>query len=140
MVFVTPEADFVAWLDPELVTQILRDHDLALEPDPTSHTSQYNSPPDVGGTLHHSGRRRSTRCSDASRPTGSCTFRRSSSSTPRASSCSPSFRRPHFTVRLDDVGERSLRRLLEARVVHLRVLPGAIEDYEALVRRATTPA
>ena len=26
------------------------------------------------------------------------------------------------------------------RVVHLRVLPGAIEDYEALVRRATTTA
>ncbi len=26
------------------------------------------------------------------------------------------------------------------RVVHLRVLPGAIEDYEALVRRAITPA
>jgi len=26
------------------------------------------------------------------------------------------------------------------RVVHLRVLPGAIEDYQALVRRATTPA
>lgn len=25
-------------------------------------------------------------------------------------------------------------------VVHLRVLPGAIEDYEALVRRAITPA
>jgi hypothetical protein len=26
------------------------------------------------------------------------------------------------------------------RVVHLRVLPGAIEDYAALVRRAITPA
>ena len=26
------------------------------------------------------------------------------------------------------------------RVVHLRLLPGAIEDYEALVRRAITPA
>lgn len=26
------------------------------------------------------------------------------------------------------------------RVVHLRVLPGAIEDSQALVRRATTPA
>lgn len=26
------------------------------------------------------------------------------------------------------------------RVVHLRVLPGAIEDYQAPVRRATTPA
>ncbi len=26
------------------------------------------------------------------------------------------------------------------RVVHLRVLPGAIEDYPALVRRAITPA
>ncbi|MBW3614413.1 MAG: hypothetical protein KY439_03775 [Actinobacteria bacterium] len=25
-------------------------------------------------------------------------------------------------------------------VVHLRLLPGAIEDYEALVRRAITPA
>ena len=25
-------------------------------------------------------------------------------------------------------------------VVHLRVLPGAIEDYQALVRRAITPA
>ncbi len=25
-------------------------------------------------------------------------------------------------------------------VVHLRVLPGAIEDYEALVRRTITPA
>ena len=25
-------------------------------------------------------------------------------------------------------------------VVHLRVLPGAIEDYEALVRRAIAPA
>jgi hypothetical protein len=26
------------------------------------------------------------------------------------------------------------------RVVHLRLLPGAIEDYQALVRRAITPA
>ena len=26
------------------------------------------------------------------------------------------------------------------KVVHLRVLPGAIEDYEALVRRTITPA
>lgn len=26
------------------------------------------------------------------------------------------------------------------RVVHLRLLPGVIEDYEALVRRAITPA
>jgi hypothetical protein len=26
------------------------------------------------------------------------------------------------------------------KVVHLRVLPGAIEDYQALVRRAITPA
>ena len=26
------------------------------------------------------------------------------------------------------------------RVVHLRLLPGAIEDYEALVRRAISPA
>ena len=26
------------------------------------------------------------------------------------------------------------------RIVHLRILPGAIEDYEALVRRALTPA
>ncbi len=26
------------------------------------------------------------------------------------------------------------------RVVHLRVLPGAIEDYQALIRRAITPA
>lgn len=25
-------------------------------------------------------------------------------------------------------------------IVHLRLLPGAIEDYEALVRRALTPA
>lgn len=26
------------------------------------------------------------------------------------------------------------------KVVHLRLLPGAVEDYEALVRRAITPA
>ena len=26
------------------------------------------------------------------------------------------------------------------RIVHLRILPGGIEDYEALVRRALTPA
>ena len=26
------------------------------------------------------------------------------------------------------------------KVVHLRVLPGAVEDYEALIRRATTTA
>jgi hypothetical protein len=26
------------------------------------------------------------------------------------------------------------------RVVHLRVLPGAVEDYEAVLRRALTPA
>jgi len=43
VVVVAPETDLVARLDPERVTQLLRDHDLALGADTMlSHTMQYN--------------------------------------------------------------------------------------------------
>ncbi len=39
MIFVTPEADLVTWLDTKFVPQLLRDHDLALRSHTVSHTS-----------------------------------------------------------------------------------------------------
>lgn len=42
MIIVPPEADLVARLDPELVSQRLWDDNLALGADTMSHTSQYN--------------------------------------------------------------------------------------------------
>lgn len=43
MVVVAPEADLVARLDPEFVTQLLGDDDLTLGSDTMSHTGKYNS-------------------------------------------------------------------------------------------------
>lgn len=37
-----PEVDFVAWLDAEAITQLLRDDDLTLRADAMSHTGKYN--------------------------------------------------------------------------------------------------
>lgn len=45
MVLVAPEADFIARLDAELVTEILRDDNLALRSHTMSHTEQYNLAP-----------------------------------------------------------------------------------------------
>ena len=42
MVVVAPEADLVARLDPEFVSQPLRDNDLTLGTDTVSHTDKYN--------------------------------------------------------------------------------------------------
>lgn len=42
MVVVSPEADLVARLNPELVTQLFRDDNLTFGADTMSHTSQYN--------------------------------------------------------------------------------------------------
>ncbi len=43
MIVVAPEADFVARLDAELITKLLRDDDLPFRTDTVSHTRQYNS-------------------------------------------------------------------------------------------------
>jgi hypothetical protein len=42
MIIVPPEADLVAGLDPELVSQLLWDDNLTLGPDTVSHTDEYN--------------------------------------------------------------------------------------------------
>jgi len=42
MITVSPEADFVTRLDPQLIAQLLGDHDLPLEPHTVSHTPEYN--------------------------------------------------------------------------------------------------
>jgi hypothetical protein len=42
VIVVEPEAHLVAWLDSELVAQILGDHHLAFGTHPMSHTEQYN--------------------------------------------------------------------------------------------------
>lgn len=42
VVVVPPEADLVARLDPELVSQLLGDDDLTFGPDTVSHTDKYN--------------------------------------------------------------------------------------------------
>lgn len=42
MIVVPPEADLVARLDPEFVSQLFRDDDLTLGADTVSHTYQYN--------------------------------------------------------------------------------------------------
>jgi hypothetical protein len=42
MITVPPEADLVARLDPELVSQLLWDDNLTLGPDTVSHTNEYN--------------------------------------------------------------------------------------------------
>lgn len=42
MIIVPPEADLVARLDPELVSQLLWDDNLTLGPDTVSHTNEYN--------------------------------------------------------------------------------------------------
>lgn len=42
MIIVPPEADLVARLDPELVSQLLWDDNLAFGPDTVSHTNEYN--------------------------------------------------------------------------------------------------
>ena len=43
MVVLAPEADLVTRLDPEFVSQLLGNDDLALRPDTMSHTDEYNS-------------------------------------------------------------------------------------------------
>jgi hypothetical protein len=47
MVSVAPEADFVARLDPELVSEFLGDDDLSLRPDAVSHTCEDDSTRDL---------------------------------------------------------------------------------------------
>lgn len=42
VVFMSPEAHFVARLDAELVAQFFGDHDLSLGPNAVSHTIKYN--------------------------------------------------------------------------------------------------
>ena len=42
MIIVPPEADLVARLDPELLSQLLWDDNLTLGPDTVSHTCEYN--------------------------------------------------------------------------------------------------
>ena len=42
MIIVPPEADLVARLDPELVSQLLWDDNLTLGADTVSHTCEYN--------------------------------------------------------------------------------------------------
>lgn len=43
VIVIEPEADLVARLDAQLVTQLLRDGDLTFRSDSVSHTAQYNS-------------------------------------------------------------------------------------------------
>jgi hypothetical protein len=58
----------------------------------------------------------------------------------------PSLIRPGAIVAAGDEDARAVAEVVEivekqaGPVVHLRVLPGMIEDYQALVRRAITPA
>lgn len=42
MIIVPPKSDLVARLDPELVSQLLWDDNLAFGPDTVSHTIKYN--------------------------------------------------------------------------------------------------
>ena len=42
VIVMAPEVDLVAGFDAQLVAKLLWDHDLALRPDPMSHTVEYN--------------------------------------------------------------------------------------------------
>lgn len=60
--------------------------------------------------------------------------------------CDPSIIGPGAIVTAGDIESPAVAEVIDivdrpvGKVVHLRVLPGLVEDYEALVRRATLPA